>query len=166
VWTLAAYRPDGSLRWKTQSPGALGAPAVRGALVLSPFLTQWLAILDATTGRQLTRIRGVDEEITFVRTTSDATWFGSKAGVFRLDVRAASGRRADSTYGSAALPKQLAAATYDRDAFDPVQVGYSAFDRKRVLWRADPVADGPLAFERDAVVVHFFPLPVRPVPGR
>jgi outer membrane protein assembly factor BamB len=156
AWTLAAYRPDGTLQWANRSPGALGAPVAQGGLVLSPFLTQWLAILDAKTGRQVTRIRGIDEEITFVRTTSDATWFGSRAGVFRLDVRAASGRRADSTYGTATLPNQLATATYDRDAFDPVQVGYSAFDRKRVLWRGSPTTDGPLAFERDAVVVHFF----------
>ncbi len=156
VWTLAAYGPDGKQRWKNDAPGALGAPAAQGGLVLSPFLTQWLSILDARTGEQLTRIRGIDQEITFVRTTSDGAWFGSKAGIFRLDVRASSGTRSGSTYGAAALPKQLATATYDRDAFDPVQAGYSAFDRKRVLWRGTAKGDGPLTFDGDVVVVHFF----------
>jgi len=160
VWTLAAFGPDGSQRWKNDAPGALGAPAAQGGLVYSPFLTQWLAILDARSGAQLTRIRGIDEEISFVRTTSDGAWFGSKAGIFRLDVRAASGRRAASTYGAAKLPKQLASATYDRDAFDPVQAGYSAFDRKRVLWRGTTATagddGGPLAFAGDVIAVHFF----------
>lgn len=155
VWTLAAYSPDGSQRWKNDAPGALGAPSAQGGLVFSPFLKQWLSVLDARSGAQLTRIRGIDEEIAFVRTTSDATWFGSKAGIFRLDVKAASGTRTGSTYGTTTLPKQLASATYDRDAFDPVQAGYTAFDRKRILWRAAAKGD-TFAFDGDAVAVHFF----------
>ncbi len=155
VWTVAAYSPDGGQRWKNDAPGALGAPAVAGGLVLSPFLKQWLSVLDARSGAQLTRIRGIDEEIAFVRTTSDATWFGSKAGIFRLDIKAASGTRAGSTYGTTTLPKQLATATYDRDAFDPVQAGYTAYDRRRVLWRGAPQGEG-FQFEGDMVAVHFF----------
>lgn len=155
TWTVAAYSPDGGERWRNDAPGALGAPAAQGGLVYSPFLRQWLAILDARTGAQLTRVRGIDEEISFVRTTSDATWFGSKAGIFRLDVKAASGKQAASTYGTSTLPPQLATATYDRDAFDPVQAGYSAFDRKRVLWRAAAGGDG-FRLEDDVVAVHFF----------
>ncbi|MBZ0236003.1 MAG: PQQ-binding-like beta-propeller repeat protein [Deltaproteobacteria bacterium] len=155
VWTIAAYSPDGGERWRNDAPGALGAPSAQGGLVFSPFLKQWLAVLDARTGAQLTRVRGIDEEIAFVRTTSDATWFGSKAGIFRLDTRAASGTRAGSTYGTTTLPPQLASATYARDAFDPVQAGYTAYDRKRVLWRAAPAGD-TFAFEGDTVAVHFF----------
>lgn len=155
VWTLAAFGPDGGQRWKSEAPGALGAPAAQGGLVFSPFLKQWLAVIDARTGAQLTRVRGIDEEIAFVRTTSDAAWFGSKAGIFRVDVKAAAGTRAGSTYGTTTLPRQLATATYDRDAFDPVQAGYTAFDRKRVLWRAAATGDG-FRFDGDQIVVHFF----------
>ncbi len=154
VWTLAAFSPDGSERWRNDAPGALGAPRAHGGLVFSPFLKQWLAVLDAGSGAQLTRVRGIDEEISFVRTASDATWFGSKTGIFRLDTKAASGTRAGSTYGTTTLPAQLASATYERDAFDPVQSGYTAYDRKRVLWRAP--ATGDFAFAGDVVAVHFF----------
>ncbi len=154
-WTLAAFGPDGGERWRNDAPGALGAPAAQGGLVFSPFLKQWLSVLDARSGAQLTRVRGIDEEIAFVRITSDATWFGSKAGIFRLDVKAASGTRTGSTYGTTQLPAQLTSATYDRDAFDPVQAGYTAFDRKRILWRAAASGDG-FAFEGDIVAVHFF----------
>jgi hypothetical protein len=123
--------------------------------VYSPFLKQWLSVLDARSGAQLTRVRGIDEEISFVRTTSDGTWFGSKTGIFRLDVKAASGTRAGSTYGTTKLPDQLESATFQRDAFDPVQAGYTAFDRKRILWRAAPEGDD-FGFAGDRVVVHFF----------
>ncbi|HVV84394.1 MAG TPA: PQQ-binding-like beta-propeller repeat protein [Kofleriaceae bacterium] len=155
-WTIAAFTPDGAMRWHDESPGALGAPAAQGGLVLLPFLKQWLSILDAKHGNQLTRIRGVDEEIGMLRVTSDAAFFGSGSGVFRLDERAAAGTRAGGTYGHAVLPPELASADYGRDVFDPVQDGYSAFDRKRVLWRAQPGGDGPMRFTDDIVGVHFF----------
>lgn len=156
TWTVAAFTPDGGPKWHADSPGALGAPVAQGGLVLLPFLRQWLSVIDAHRGVQLTRIRGIDEEIGMLRVTSDGAFFGSKAGVFRLDERAAAGTRAGSTYGKATLPPELATADYGRDMFDPVQNGYSAFDRKRVLWRAAPGGDGAMKFTDDIVGVHFF----------
>jgi outer membrane protein assembly factor BamB len=154
-WLTAFAAGTGETIWRADAPGQLGAPAAQGGLVFSPFVKQWLAVLDARTGEQLTRIRGIDEEISFVRSTSDATWFGSTDGAFRLDERAASGRRADATYGKLALPPQLAKATFAPDAYDPVQAGYSAADRTRILWRGDSQADGPLKFT-GGVAVHYF----------
>lgn len=156
TWSLIAYGGDGGLRWRNDSPALLGAAVAQGGLVYSPFLTQWLSILDARTGAQLTRIRGIDEQISFVRATSDGAYFGSKTGAFRLDVRAASGTRAGSTYGTVQLPKQLASADYGRDAFDPVQAGYTAYDRRRILWRAGESEGNQLGWHRELVAVHFF----------
>ena len=156
TWLLAAFDgKTGALLWKAPSPGQLGAPAAQGGLVMTPFLTQWLSILDGVTGKQLTRIRGLDEQISFVTTTSDAAWFGSRRGVFRLDQLAASGAKARSTYGSATVPQQLEKAGYGPDAFDPVQAGYSASDRVRILWRAQPTGDG-FHFDGGTVAVHYF----------
>jgi outer membrane protein assembly factor BamB len=153
TWTL--YGLDGvsgKQLWSADAPGALGAPAARGGLVFSPFLKQWLAILDGKTGEQLTRIRGIDEEITFARTTKDHVYFGSSAGVFLLDERAASGKRAQSTYGKAELPREFIRVSYGWDAFDPVQSGYSAYDRNRLLWRGEPQGEA-LGFTGDRIVV-------------
>jgi hypothetical protein len=153
TWTLHGIAGDsGETLWSVDAPGALGAPAARGGLVYSPFLKQWLAILDGRTGAQLARIRGIDEEITFVRPTPEAVFFGSSTGVFRLDERAASGKRAQSTYGKAELPKEFIRVAYGWDAFDPVQAGYSAYDRNRLLWRGEAKGDR-LAFVGDRVVV-------------
>jgi hypothetical protein len=157
VWTLTALDADsGGAQWSADSPGQLGAPAAQGGLVMSPFLKQWLSILDARTGEPITRIRGIDEEIGFVRTTSDAAWFGSREGVFRLDAAAASGQRAQSSYGTAKLPEQLTNATWGRDAFDAVQAGYTAADRTRILWRAGAGGEGPLVFSEGMIAVHYF----------
>jgi len=158
VWTLAALDAgSGGQAWSADAPGQLGAPAAQGGIVMSPFLKQWLSILDARTGQPITRVRGIDEEIAFVETTSDGAWFGSRAGVYRLDQRAASGTRTDSTYGSVVLPKQLSRATWGPDAFDAVQAGYSAADRTRILWRGDVGGgDGPLVFRDGGIVVHYF----------
>lgn len=155
-WLLIALDgTTGGEVWEAEAPGALGAPAARGGLVFSPFLKQWLAILDAKTGKQLTRIRGEDEEISFVRTTPEAVYFGSKTGVFLLDERAASGKRDKSTYGRAALPEEFIRVHYHWDAFDPIQAGYSAYDRNRVLWQGHKEGD-QLAFADDRVVVHTY----------
>ena len=153
-WLVAVDGKSGTELWRADAPGQLGAPAARGGLVFSPFLKQWLAVLDAKTGKQLTRIRGIDEEISFVRTTSDQVFFGSKLGVFLLDQKAASGKRASSTYGNAKLPK-FVRAHYYWDAFDPVQAGYSAYDRNRILWRGHAVDNG-LTFDDGEVVVHTY----------
>jgi outer membrane protein assembly factor BamB len=155
-WDLVAVNGrSGSELWRADSPGALGAPAVRGGLVFSPFVKQWLSILDAESGDAVTRIRGIDEEITFVRATGSEVFFGSKSGVFLLDRRAASGKRAQSTYGAAKLPAEFVRIHYALDAFDPVQAGYSAYDRNRILW--DARADGrQLRFAGDRVVIHTY----------
>jgi outer membrane protein assembly factor BamB len=147
---------SGALVWSADASGQLGAPVAQGGLVLSPFLTQWLSIVDAETGAPLTRIRATEQQISFVRATSDAAWFGSTEGVFRLDERAASGVRAESTYGAVTLPTQLAEASYGPDAYDAVQAGYTAHDRRRILWRAAPGGDGALAFTDGIVGVHYF----------
>jgi len=155
-WLTALDGKAGAVRWSADAAGQLGAPVAQGGLVLSPFLTQWLSVVDAQTGAPLTRIRATEHQISFVRTTSDAAWFGSTEGVFRLDPRAASGTRKDSTYGSITLPPQLAEATYGPDAYDPVQAGYTANDRRRILWRGDTGGEGPLHFSGDVVGVHYF----------
>ena len=155
VWTLAAHNLDGGVLWRNDWPGALGAPAAHRGLVLAPFLKQWLTLLDAKTGAQLTRIRGLDDEISMIRVTGDAAFFGAMTGATRLDERAATGSRAGSTYGTVTLPPALASATFGRDHFDPIQASYSAFDRRRVLWRAAPTGDG-WRFEGDLIAVHFF----------
>jgi hypothetical protein len=155
-WLTSLDGGTGTVRWSADAEGQLGAPAAQGGLVLSPFLTQWLSIVDAQTGEPLTRIRATEHQISFARTTSDAAWFGSTEGVFRLDPRAASGTRRDSTYGAITLPPQLAEVTYGPDAYDAVQAGYTANDRRRILWRGDTTGDGALHFTGDTVGVHYF----------
>jgi hypothetical protein len=145
----------GAERWRTDATGQLGAPAAQGGLLYVPFFRQWLAILDARTGEPLTRIRGIDEEILFVRTTGGDVYYGSRAGVFLLDERSASGKRAESTYGTAELPEEFVRGHFHFDAFDPIQSAYSAYDRNRILWQGRPDGDR-LTFADDVIVVHSF----------
>jgi outer membrane protein assembly factor BamB len=154
-WLTALDARSGSQKWSADAAGQLGQPVAHGGLVLSPFLTQWLSIVDADTGVSLTRIRGIEAQISFVRATSDGAWFGSAQGVFRLDDRAASGTKAGSTFGKVELPKQVADATYGVDAFDPVQAAYTASDRRRILWRAPATGGDKIAFDT-GVAVHYF----------
>jgi hypothetical protein len=132
---IAAYDgASGKQLWRAGADGALGAPAAQAGVVYVPYLSQWLSIIDGASGHQLARIRGVDEQISMLRTTSTDAYFGSKQGVFHLDARAAAGTRKDGTYATATVPAQLEHTQYGPDAYDSVQSGYSAADRARVLW--------------------------------
>jgi outer membrane protein assembly factor BamB len=153
---LAAFDgASGSQLWKTDADGQLGAPSAQGGIVLEPFLAQWLSIIDGKTGQHLARIRGLDQQISVLRVTSQVAYFGSKAGIMRLDNRAANGTRASSTYGEVHVPPQLDKATFSRDVYDPVQDAYTAADRARVLWSSES-SEGPLKFTDEGFSVHYF----------
>jgi outer membrane protein assembly factor BamB len=156
-WRLAAYDgANGSQLWKQDSEGQLGAPLAQGGLVYSTFLTQWLAILDGQSGKQVARIRNSDDQISVVRVTSTDVFYGSKQGVYRLDARSANGTRAGGTYAKVTLPTQLDRAAYGRDMYDPVQIAYTASDRARVLYAPGPSESGPLKFANDLYAIHYF----------
>jgi outer membrane protein assembly factor BamB len=157
LWYIAAYDgASGKELWHHDAEGALGAPVAQGGVVYSPFLSQWLAILDGNTGVQLARIRGIDDQISMVRTTSQKAYFGSKRGVYMLDARAASGKRADATYGEVKIPQQLDRTSYGVDVYDPVQLGYTAADRARVLFTGISTDTGPMKLAGDTYAVHYF----------
>jgi outer membrane protein assembly factor BamB len=152
TWYVIALE-GGKEIWRADAPGTLGAPAARGGLVYLPFLTQWLTIVDAANGQQIARIRQEDEAINFVRATSDGVYYGSR-GVFRLDEKSTGGKKALTTYITAKLP-EFVRLFYHFDAFKATQSGYSAYDRNRVLWRAQEKGEG-LGFRDDVAVVFTF----------
>jgi len=157
TWILAGLEASsGKELWRAPSEGELGAPSAHGGIVFSPFLRQWLYLVDGATGQQLARLRGIDEQISTVRVTSRTTYFGSRQGVFALDARAASGKRTDATYGQAKIPPQLDRTSYGIDLYDQVQTGYTAADRARVLWSSVPSESGPMKFTGDTYAVHYF----------
>jgi outer membrane protein assembly factor BamB len=157
TWVIAGLdASSGKELWRAPSEGELGAPSAHGGIVFSPFLRQWLYLVDGASGKQLARLRGIDEQISMVRVTSRTTFFGSRQGVFALDARAASGKRTDATYGQVKIPPQLDRTSYGRDLYDQVQTAYTASDRARVLWASVPADSGPMKFAADSYAVHYF----------
>ncbi len=157
TWIIAGFSgSSGKELWRAPSEGELGAPSAHGGVVFSPFLKQWLYFVDGGTGQQLARLRGIDEQISMVKVTSRTTYFGSRQGVFALDVRAASGKRSDATYGQVKVPSQLDRTSYGVDLYDPVQAAFTASDRARVLWSSVPTESGPMKFTGDTYAVHYF----------
>ena len=155
-WLAGFDGASGKVLWKADAAGQLGAPAAHGGVVYVPFLSQWLSIVEGRTGKQLTRVRGLDEQISTLRVTSHVAYYGSKQGVFELDRRSATGKRAESTYGVVTIPPQLAPATFGPDAYDPVSVTYTAADRSRVLWSSQPTDAGPMKLSGDGYAIHHF----------
>ncbi|CAN5845488.1 hypothetical protein BH11MYX2_BH11MYX2_35350 [soil metagenome] len=156
-FTLSGYAGgDGSRLWRDSAAGELGAPGAHGGVVYVPFLSQWLSIVDGKTGSQLTRLRGIDDQISTLRVTSTVAYYGSKRGMYRLDERSASGKRDQSSYATVEIPSQLERTTYNRDAYDPIQQGYTAADRARVLWASEPTTDGRMKLTGDGYAIHYF----------
>ena len=153
-YVLTAYDAGGAQSWTADASGELGAPAAHGGVVYVPYLRQWLSILDGKTGELLTRIRGIDEQISMLDVTSQRAYYGSKQGVFVLDEKSATGKRADATYGKVKIPAQLEGTTYGVDAYDPVQLMYTAAERKRVLWTTTSV-NGQLQLPGEGYAIHY-----------
>src|SRR5690349_13319525 len=99
--------PPGS-RWPATSCSPARArsswPAAASGLVLLPFMSQWVAVLDGQNGHELGRVRSTEEQVSFVRAGSDGLFYGGASGIFALDERAAAGSRKGSTYGAAKYP--------------------------------------------------------------
>lgn len=146
-WILLAYDASGHELWRSESPGALGTPAAAGGLVYLPYLSQWLVLLDARTGKELARLRQEDEAVSWVRATPDGVTFGAR-GALLLDEGAAAGRREPGRNVAANLPA-FANILMAPDAFDPAGASYSALDRTRLLWRVLP----GMKFADDTVVL-------------
>lgn len=157
TWLLTALDgASGKQVWTADANGQLGAPIAQGGILYVPYLRQWMSLVDARTGDMLTRIRGIDEQISTLRATSQVIYYGSRHGMFRLDERSASGTRADATYGQVKIPAQLDRTSYARDVYDPVQLGYSAADRARVLWSSEPTSNGPMKLTGNGYAIHYF----------
>jgi outer membrane protein assembly factor BamB len=154
---IAAYDgASGKELWHAHADGVLGAPAAQAGLVYVPYASQWLSIIDGAEGKQLARVRGIDEQISMLRATSTEAYFGSKQGVFVLDATAAAGTRKDGTYATVTVPAQLEHTQYGADAYDAVQSGYSANDRARILW-SGALAGAPYAVAYFRFVFGFDP---------
>jgi outer membrane protein assembly factor BamB len=157
TWLLSAYSgASGKQAWTADANGQLGAPLAQGGILYVPFLRQWMSLVDAKSGDLLTRIRGIDEQISTLRSTSQDVYYGSRRGMFRLDERSASGKRADASYGQVKIPAQLDRTSYGRDAYDTVQLAYTASDRARVLWRSEPTSTGPMKLTGNSYAIHYF----------
>jgi outer membrane protein assembly factor BamB len=149
-----ALDATGAVLWRERGED-LGAPAAAQGLVFVPHLHQWLSLLDGTTGKPYTRLRCLEEKVSFVRAGEDGVVYGSR-GAFFLDENAAQGSRHGATYHRPELP-EFAKPLLGQDAYLASGSGYSALDRARVLWRAQPTPPGEqLAFAGDGLVVLHF----------
>ena len=141
--------------WRDAAPGSVGAPAARGGVLAVPYRHQAVVLLDGATGLELARVRSTDDDVLFVRSTPEGLVYGSNGGVYLLDEKSASGTRAGSAHASARLGSQAIKTFYAWDAYQPSQVGYTAFDRNRLLWRVEKTASG-IGFVNGLAYLHNF----------
>jgi outer membrane protein assembly factor BamB len=150
---LVALDAKGQVAWREHADGEIGAPAAAEGLVFVPHLQQWLSLIDAQTGKPYTRLRTLEEKVSFVRAGDDGVVYGSR-GAFFLDEKAAQGSQKGATYARPALP-EFAKPLLGPDAYLVSGAGYSALDRARVLWRAHPTPGGLELQHGGLVVLHF-----------
>jgi hypothetical protein len=144
--------------WRTPANGSLASPAARGGVVAAPFSYQWVVLLDGMTGKELARIRATDEQVTFVRALPDGFYYGGNRGVYRLDEKSADGSRKGSSFIEANLGSEQVRTFYSWDGYQLAQSDYSAFDRNRLLWRAQAnteMREG-IRFTDDAAFVYSY----------
>jgi len=151
IATMVSLSGDnGSKRWVRGSSGRLGAPVAYEGKVFVPLRSQSVAVLDASNGAELARIRSKEETLLWVRQSPAGMLYGGKNGVYRLDDRSVSGDQKGSTFIAAALPEGVRPA-YWWDGYNAALSGYTAYDRNRLMWQLDPKGTG---FLNNTIFVH------------
>jgi hypothetical protein len=145
---------NGHELWRTPAAGSLAAPAARGGVVAAPFSYQWVVLLDGATGKELARLRATDEQVTFVRALDDGFYYGGNRGIYRLDEKSADGSRKGSSFIEANLGSEQVRTFYYWDGYQLSQSDYSAFDRNRLLWRAE--GKNGIGFVDDAAFIYTY----------
>ena len=151
---LALDGRTGLVRWQhLLPPGRVGGPAARGGILAVPVQSQYVVLLDETTGAELAQVLSTEEAASFVRALPEGLFYGSY-GVFLLGPSTARGSRQAPGYLRARLPP-FVRPVYWYDLYRPEQAVYSAIDRNRILWRVG--VDGQRArFRDDLAFVHHY----------
>ncbi|MCC6995031.1 MAG: PQQ-binding-like beta-propeller repeat protein [Deltaproteobacteria bacterium] len=145
---------SGSEWWSNAAKGKVGAPAARSGEVFVPYLSQYLTVLDARSGKEEARIRQKDEAITFVRATEQGVFYGSSR-VFMFNEKSCTGTAKGATNTQVALPKDFKDTSYQPNAYSTVSADYTALDRNRLIWQG-AVSDDGVSFAGGIAVVQFY----------
>ncbi len=152
---LTAVLPNGTRVWRLPGQGSMGAPAAWGGMLAVPYRYQDVVILDAQSGRELTRIRQKDEQIGFVRAGKSGFLYGVGAsGAALFDEKSVSGERKAISYLTPQLGERVRVFLH-WDGYRPEQTDFSAFDRNRLLWDAEQQGSA-LHFTDDQTVLHSY----------
>jgi len=152
---LTAILPSGVRAWRLPGQGSMGSPAAWGGMPAVPYRYQDVVILDAQSGRELTRIRQKDEQIGFVRPGKNGFLYGVGAsGAALLDEKSVSGERKTISYLTPQLGERVRVFLH-WDGYRPEQTDFSAFDRNRLLWDAEQQGNA-LHFTDDQTVLHSY----------
>jgi len=139
----------GGGRWDHQISAVLGRPAARGAYFFIPWDRQNIAVLDATSGDELVRLRSTDDVIDWVEAGPAGVFYGSQ-GIYRLTEDTWKGTREDAVYREPPIPDAPRDPLVEADAFFPEPGMRSARGKIRIYHEPRP---GPGALGEPIAVV-------------
>ncbi len=138
--TLLAVAHDGQVVQQIETDKPLGAPAVIGKLAFVPWASQYVSVLDLSTGDEVGRAT-LREQVSRAFTQGGALWFGQAAFV-RFDAHIAGASRGKASI--ARLPARELPGTPKLvpGAGGPVAAVSSAADRVRLYAHPEPTSAG------------------------
>lgn len=131
---LLVFARDGSVSWRHELQLPVGVPAVRNGIVIVPWATQRVSFLDASDGRERTRVRITDDVIAHAFVDPTGVYLGQH-GLFRFTPAIESGSKTQAAYyqpRGRPLPGQP---TLLRDGYMPMPPPEGAQHRIRLVWR-------------------------------
>lgn len=152
---VTAVGANGEQLWRVSAPGSVGAPAAMAGLLALPFRYQEVVILDAQNGKELSRIRQKDEQIGFVRADKQGFYYGvGDKGVALLTEASIKAEKKHIAYVQPELGERVRV-FLNWEGYRAEQVGFSAFDRNRLLWEGERQGE-KLGFRDGQAVLHSY----------
>lgn len=152
---LVAVRGASGL-WARDVELPLGVPAVVGDMIIVPWGTLQVTVVDATTGRERARLRIRDDVVAQVFVDRGAVYFGQH-GIFRITPSVQSGSKVHSAYFAPRARPLPGQPLFLRDGYEAAPAPDSAHHRVRVAWR--PAGEGEtITLEDDSLYYVFYKL--------
>lgn len=150
---VALNATAGNELWTHEVPFLLAAPAATAGFVFIPWDGQNITILNGLDGREVARLRSLDDVIHFVSTRPEGVFYGAR-GLYRLTESSANGRREQAAFFAIPMQEIPGDPEFELSGYELPSL---SMRKIRFFWRPElTTEEGQLLLTDNAIYLLYF----------